>query len=149
MSLIEKVNSGIIEAMKAKNQDRLRALRGMKSAFLLLQTAEGVSEVTDEMCIKSLQKLAKQRKDSLEIYLQQGRQDLAEVEQSELTVIEEFLPAQMSVEEIEKQVAQIIADSGASGPADMGKVMPVAIKTLGGMADGKLISEAVKKLLAQ
>jgi uncharacterized protein YqeY len=101
------------------------------------------------MCIKSLQKLAKQRKDSLEIYLQQGRQDLADVEQSELTVIEEFLPAQMSVEEIEKQVAQIIADSGASGPAAMGKVMPVAMKTLGGMADGKLISEAVKKLLAQ
>jgi uncharacterized protein YqeY len=149
MSLIEKVNSGIIEAMKAKNQDRLRALRGIKSAFLLLQTSEGVTEVTDDMCIKSLQKLAKQRKDSLEIYLQQGRQDLADVEQSELTVIEEFLPAQMSADEIEKHVAQIIAEAGVSGPAAMGKVMPLAMKSLGGQADGKLISEAVKKLLAQ
>ena len=149
MSLIEKVNSGIIEAMKAKNQDRLRALRGIKSAFLLLQTSEGVTEVTDDMCIKSLQKLAKQRKDSLEIYLQQGRQDLADVEQSELTVIEEFLPAQMSADEIEKHVAQIIAEAGVSGPAAMGKVMPLAMKSLGGTADGKLISEAVKKLLSQ
>jgi len=149
MSLIEKVNSGIIEAMKAKNQDRLRALRGIKSAFLLLQTSEGVTEVTDDMCIKSLQKLAKQRKDSLEIYLQQGRQDLADVEQSELTVIEEFLPAQMSADEIEKHVAQIIAEAGVSGPTAMGKVMPLAMKSLGGTADGKLISEAVKKLLSQ
>ena len=148
MSLIEKVNSGIIEAMKAKNQDRLRALRGIKSAFLLLQTSEGVTEVTDDMCIKSLQKLAKQRKDSLEIYLQQGRQDLADVEQSELTVIEEFLPAQMSADEIEKHVAQIIAEAGVSGPTAMGKVMPLAMKSLGGTADGKLISEAVKKLLS-
>jgi len=148
MSLIEKVNSGIIEAMKAKNQDRLRALRGMKSAFLLLQTAEGAGEITDELCIKSLQKLAKQRKDSLEIYLQQGRQDLADVEQSELTVIEEFLPAQMSEAEIEAKVKAIIEETGAAGMASLGKVMPLAMKALGAQADGKLISETVKRLLA-
>lgn len=148
MSLIEKVNSGIIEAMKAKNQDRLRALRSIKSAFLLLQTAEGAGEITDELCIKSLQKLAKQRKDSLEIYLQQNRQDLAAVEQSELAVIEEFLPAQMSEVEIEAHVKSIIQETGASGMASLGKVMPLAMKALGAQADGKLISEIVKKLLS-
>jgi len=103
MSLIEQVNAGIMSSMKAKEQDRLRALRGIKSAFLLLKTAEGVSEVTDDMCVKALQKMAKQRKDSLDIYVQQGREDLAVIERAELAVIEAFLPAQMSAEEIETQ----------------------------------------------
>ena len=100
MSLIEQVNAGIMSSMKAKEQDRLRALRGIKSAFLLLKTAEGVSEVTDDMCVKALQKMAKQRKDSLDIYVQQGREDLAVIERAELAVIESFLPAQIIAEEI-------------------------------------------------
>ncbi|MFM2298577.1 MAG: hypothetical protein RIR98_185 [Bacteroidota bacterium] len=148
MSLIEQVNAGIMASMKAKEQDRLRALRGIKSAFLLLQTAEGVSEVTDDMCIKALQKMAKQRKDSLDIYEQQGREDLAVIERAELAVIEAFLPAQMSAEEIEAQVKTIIAEAGASGMKDLGKVMPVAMKVMGAVADGKLISETVKRLLS-
>ena len=148
MSLIEQVNAGIMAAMKAKEQDRLRALRGIKSAFLLLQTAEGVSEVTDDMCIKALQKMAKQRKDSLDIYVQQGREDLAVIESAELAVIEEFLPAQMSAEDIEAQVKAIIAEAGASGMKDLGKVMPVAMKAMGAVVDGKIISETVKRLLS-
>ena len=95
MNLAEKINEGIKEAMKAKDTDRLRALRGIKSAFLLLQTAEGVTEVTEDMYLKSLQKLAKQRKDSLEIYEQQGREDLAQIERAELKFIEGYLPAQL------------------------------------------------------
>jgi uncharacterized protein YqeY len=114
----------------------------------LLKTAEGVSEVTDDMCIKALQKMAKQRKDSLDIFVQQGREDLAVIERAELAVIESFLPAQMSAEEIEAQVKAIIAETGAAGMKDLGKVMPAAMKAMGGVADGKLISEAVKKLLA-
>lgn len=148
MSLIEQVNAGIMSSMKAKEQDRLRALRGIKSAFLLLKTAEGVGEVTDDMCIKALQKMAKQRKDSLDIFTQQQREDLAVIERAELAVIEEFLPVQMSAEEIEAQVKAIIAETGATGMKDLGKVMPAAMKSMGAVADGKLISETVKKLLA-
>lgn len=147
MNLIEQVNEGIKNAMKAKETDRLRALRGIKSAFLLLQTSEGVTEVTDEMCIKALQKLAKQRKDSLEIYTQQGRADLATIEQSELTVIEEFLPAMLSEDEVRSRIQKIIADSGLLGAANMGKIIPMAMKELGGQAEGKLISQLVKELL--
>lgn len=147
MNLIEQVNAGIITAMKAKEADRLRALRGIKSAFLLLQTSEGVTEVTDEMCIKALQKLAKQRKDSLDIYQTQGREDLAAVESAELAIIEEFLPAQMSETEVREKVQAIINESGLSGAANMGKVIPLAMKALGGQADGKLISQLVKELL--
>lgn len=147
MNLIDQVNEGIKTAMKAKDADKLRALRGIKSAFLLLQTAEGASEVTDDMCIKALQKMAKQRRDSLEIYEQQGREDLASIERVELKHIEEFLPAQMSEEEVADKIRTIIADLGVSGPAAMGKVMPLAIGQLGGQADGKLISKIVKELL--
>lgn len=147
MNLIEQVNAGIITAMKAKEADRLRALRGIKSAFLLLQTGEGVTEVTDEMCIKALQKLAKQRKDSLEIYQTQGREDLAAVEAAELAIIEEFLPAQMSETEVREKIQAIITESGFSGAANMGKVIPLAMKALSGQADGKLISQIVKELL--
>lgn len=148
MNLIDQVNEGIKIAMKAKDADKLRALRGIKSAFLLLQTAEGASEVTDEMCIKALQKMAKQRRDSLEIYEQQGREDLASIERVELKHIEEFLPAQMSEEEVADKIRTIIADLGVSGPAAMGKVMPLAMGQLGGQADGKLISKIVKELLS-
>jgi len=147
MNLIEQVNAGIITAMKAKEADRLRALRGIKSAFLLLQTGEGVTEVTDDMCIKALQKLAKQRKDSLEIYKTQGREDLAAVESAELAIIEEFLPAQMSETEVREKVQAIIIASGLTGAANMGKIIPLAMKELSGQADGKLISQLVKELL--
>ena len=147
MNLIEQVNEGIKVAMKAKDTDKLRALRGIKSAFLLLQTAEGGGEVTDEMCIKALQKLAKQRKDSLEIYENQGREDLAIVERTELKYIEEFLPAQMSEGEVRARIQTIIDQSGLSGAANMGKIIPLAMKDLAGQADGKLISQLVKELL--
>ena len=147
MNLIEQVNAGVMAAMKAKDADRLRALRGIKSAFLLLQTGEGVTEVTDDMCIKALQKLAKQRKDSLEIYNTQGREDLAVVERQELSIIEEFLPAQMSEADVRAKIQAVITESGFSGPENMCKVIPLAMKALSGQADGKLISQLVKELL--
>ena len=100
MNLVNQVNEGLKEAMKLRQTDRLRALRGIKSAFLLLQTGEGVSEVTDEMCIKALQKMSKQRKDSIEIFEKQQREDLALIEKSELEVIDSFLPAQLSEDEL-------------------------------------------------
>lgn len=134
-------------AMKAKDADRLRTLRGIKSAFMLLQTSEKADSLTEDDYIKAIQKLAKQRKDSLEVYEQQGREDLASVERAELQIIETFLPAQMSAEEIKSAVAGIIAEMGVSGPAAMGKVMPVAMQALAGKADGKLISQFVKELL--
>ncbi|MSP57411.1 MAG: glutamyl-tRNA amidotransferase [Flavobacteriales bacterium] len=148
MSLVEQVSAGIMEAMKAKNTDRLRALRSIKSAFLLLKSAEGVGEVTDELCIKSLQKMAKQRKDSLDIYIEQGREDLAVIEHSELAIINGFLPTQLGQAEIEAQVKLLISETGSLTMKDLGKVMPLAMKSMGGLADGKLISAAVKKLLS-
>lgn len=147
MNLAEKINEGIKEAMKAKDTDRLRALRGIKSAFLLLQTAEGVTEVTEDMYLKSLQKLAKQRKDSLEIYEQQNREDLAQIERVELKYIEEYLPAQLDEATVKSKIQEIITQQGVSGPAAMGKIMPLAMKELGSQADGKLISNLVKELL--
>ena len=147
MTLAEQINDGIKLAMKAKDADRLRTLRGIKSAFMLLQTSEKADSLTEENYIKAIQKLAKQRKDSLEVYEQQGREDLASVERAELQIIETFLPAQMSAEEIKSAVAGIIAEMGVSGAAAMGKVMPVAMQALAGKADGKLISQFVKELL--
>lgn len=147
MNLKDQINEGIKEAMKAKQSDRLRALRGIKSAFMLQDTAEGGAEVSEADRMKALQKLAKQRKDSLDIYEQQGREDLAKVEREELAVIEEFLPAQMGEAEVRAAVQAIISESGASGMKDMGKVMPVAMSQLGSQADGKLISALVKELL--
>ena len=147
MTLAEQINEGIKLAMKAKDADRLRTLRGIKSAFMLLQTSEKADSLTEDDYIKAIQKLAKQRKDSLEVYEQQGREDLASVERAELEIIETFLPAQMSAEEIKSVVAGIIAEMGVSGPAAMGKVMPAAMQALSGKADGKLISQFVKELL--
>lgn len=148
MSLVEQVSAGIMEAMKAKNTDRLRALRSIKSAFLLLKSAEGVGEVTDELCIKALQKMAKQRKDSLDIYIEQGREDLAVIEHSELAIINGFLPTQLGQAEIEARVKLLIRETGSLTMKDLGKVMPLAMKSMGGLADGKLISVAVKKMLS-
>lgn len=149
MSLVNIVNEGIKDAMKSRNEARLRALRNIKSAFLLLATAEGGAEVTDDMCIKALQKMAKQRRDSIDIFRQQERADLAVKEEEELAVIEEFLPAQLDAAAIEAAVREIIESSGAQGMKDMGKVMPVAMSQLGSNADGKLVSETVKRLLAE
>ncbi len=134
--------------MLQKEKDRLRALRAIKSAILLAETEKGAGEgISEETELKLLQKAAKQRRDSIEIYEGQGREDLAETEKQELVVIEEFLPKQLSEEELEKEVQAVIAQVGAAGPQDMGKVMGAATKKLAGKADGKLISSVAKRLL--
>lgn len=148
MSLEQKIMTELKAAMLAKNEAALRSLRAVKAAILLAKTSEGASgELTDDDEIKLLQKLVKQRKDSLEIFQQQNRTDLAQKEQEEIAVIEKFLPAQLTAEEIKAELAKIIAATGASSPADMGKVMGAATKQLAGKADGKTISALVKELL--
>lgn len=140
---------GIKTAMKAKDTVTLESLRAVKSALLLAQTETGASgELSQEDEIKLLQKLVKQRKDSANIYIEQGRQDLAQPELDQAAVIEKFLPAQLSEAEVEAVVKKIIADNNFSGMADMGKVMGMASKELAGQADGKTISTAVKKALS-
>lgn len=147
MNLVDKINNDLKEAMKAREEGRLRALRNIKSAFLLLATAEGASEVTDEMCIKALQKMAKQRKDSLDIYVAQNRPDLSQKEQEELDVINTYLPAQMGIDEVKAIVKSLIDETGLNTPKDMGKLMPLAMAKLAGNADGKTISAVIKELL--
>ncbi len=148
MTLQEKINSDIIVAMKAKDEASLRALRALKSALLLAATAEGASEtITDEQAIKIFQKLAKQRKESMDIFNQNGRAELAAKEKEELDVIEKYLPKQMSEEEIKTELQKVVAETGASAASDFGKVMPVAMKALAGKADGKVISAVLKQLL--
>ena len=150
MSLVEKINSSIKEAMLAKQEGRLRGLRAIKSAILLAQTEKGATEnLTPEKEIQVLSKLAKQRKESLEIFEKENRADLALKEKEELEVIESYLPKQMSADEVKEFLKPIIEQVGAKSPADMGKVMGVASKQLAGKADGKLVSEMVKQLLAQ
>lgn len=148
MNLEQKIMTELKAAMLAKNEAALRSLRAVKAAILLAKTSEGASgELKEEDEIKLLQKLVKQRKDSLEIFQQQNRTDLAQKEQEEIAVIEKFLPKQLSAEEIKAELASIIAATGAASPADMGKVMGVATKQLAGKADGKTISALVKELL--
>ncbi len=150
MSLESKIMTELKTAMLAKDEKALRSLRAIKAAILLVKTSEGgQGELTEADEQKLLQKLVKQRRDSLEIFRQQNRPDLAQTEQEELDVIEKFLPAQMSADELKSAVSAIIAETGASGPADMGKVMGVATKQLAGKADGKAISALVKELLAK
>lgn len=150
MSLKTNIESAIKSAMLAKDQPRLLALRSIKSLILLEATKGGANgDLSQEEEMKILNKAAKQRRDSLEIYKQQNRTDLAEKEQAELNVIEEFLPKQLSSEELEEQIKKIITQVAASGPGDMGKVMGVASKSLAGLSDGKSISETVKRLLSQ
>ena len=149
MSLKEKIDAAIKAAMLARQQSRLLALRSIKSLILLEETKEGASGgLSADSEMKILNKAAKQRRDSLDIYRQQGRTDLVEKEQSELSVIEEFLPRQLSAEELDAKIREIIRETGAAGPADMGKVMGTATKALAGMAEGKAISESVKRILA-
>jgi uncharacterized protein YqeY len=148
MSLQNKVMEEIKAAMKAKDTIALESLRAIKSALLLAQTEKGAGgEMSDSDEIKIIQKLVKQRKDSAAIFKEQGREDLAEPELAQVAVIEKFLPTQLSVDEIEKVVIEIIKSSGASGMKDMGKVMGMVSKQLAGQADGKTISGIVRAKL--
>jgi uncharacterized protein len=149
MSLKQQIDGDIKKAMLAKNKEELEALRSIKSMILLAETEKGVSaEITSDVENKLLMKAAKQRKESADIFLEQGRKDLADREQFQLDIINRYLPKQLSGEEIEAEVKKIIAETGAKGPQDMGKVMGVATKKLAGQADGKVISELVKKNLS-
>jgi uncharacterized protein len=148
MSLTTQIDQDIKQAMLAKNADKLRGLRAIKAALLLAKTEKGASEeIGEEGEIKVLQKLAKQRKESADIYKTQNREDLYAIEVDELQVIESYLPKQMSREEIEAYLKDLISRVGASSVKDMGKVMGAANKELAGKADGKTISEVVKGLL--
>ncbi|MFI5134580.1 MAG: GatB/YqeY domain-containing protein [Chitinophagales bacterium] len=149
MPLEEKINNDLKEAMKQKDEASLRGVRAIKQAILLAKTEPGApKEFTDEQEIKMLQKLVKQRKDSLEIYEREHREDLASKEREEISVIEKYLPKQMSADELKETLKKIISEVGAKTPQDTGKVMGVATKQLAGKSDGKTISAMVKELLS-
>lgn len=151
MSLEVQINNDIKQAMLNKQKDVLESLRAIKSAILLLKTGKDAvnGEVSDAAGIAMLQKLVKQRKEAADIYVQQNRQDLADEEMFQASVIERYLPKQMSREEIESEVKAIIAEVGATSPKDMGKVMGQASKRFAGKADNRIVSEIVKSLLNQ
>ncbi len=149
MSLEQRINEEIKNAMRAKAEARLRGLRAIKSAILLAKTAEGASsELSEEQETKLLTKLVKQRRDSLEVYETQNRPDLAQREQEEVTVIQEFLPQPLSAEELRGELQRIIAETGATSAKDLGKVIGAANKALSGKAEGKIIAAMVKELLS-
>ncbi len=148
MSLETKIMEDLKKAMRAKNKNELEALRAIKNGILQLKTEKGgAKELSEEAELKLLQKLVKQRKESAEIYHSKGRQELVNTELEQAEVIERYLPEQMSEEDIEKEVAKVIEETGASGMKDMGKVMGMATKKLSGKADNKMISQIVKKKL--
>ena len=148
MALEQTIMADLKTAMLAKDEVALRSLRAIKAAIILAKTATGAGkELSEEEEIKILQKLVKQRKDSIEIFTQQNRNDLAKKEQEEVAVIEKFLPKQLTEEELKAAITEIIASTGASGMGDMGKVMGAASKQLAGRAEGKSISNMVKTLL--
>jgi uncharacterized protein len=150
MTLEEKVMAEMKDAMKTKNEALLRGLRAIKAEIIKAKTDPGAGGVVSaETELKLLQKLVKQRRDSLDIFKQQNRTDLAQKEEEEIAVIERFLPKQLSEEEVREKVKAAIAETGAAGPQDMGKVMGVVSKQLAGQADGKIISGIVKELLAK
>jgi uncharacterized protein YqeY len=149
MSLEQKINEDLKSAMKEKDQVKLRGIRAIKSAILLMKTDGSGKEIDEAAEIKMLQKLVKQRKDSLEIYEKQGRDDLAQTEKEEIEVISAYLPKQLSADEIKAVVQGIIAQTGASSMKDMGKVMGLASKQFAGKADGGTIAAIVKELLSQ
>jgi uncharacterized protein YqeY len=150
MSLEEKVMAEMKDAMKTKNEAALRSLRAIKAEIIKAKTEPGAGgTVSEDGEVKLLQKMVKQRRDSLEIYQQQNRADLAQKEEEEIAVIEKFLPVQMSEAELRQALQEIIAETGAQSPADLGKVMGVATKKLAGRTDGKAISTAVKALLTK
>ncbi len=146
MALLDQITQEIKTAMKAKDKVSLEALRGIKKELIEANTA-GAGEVSDEASLKILQKMVKQRKDAAAIFVEQGREDLAEKETAEAEVIAKFLPEQITGEELEKLVKAIVEKSGATSMKEMGKVMGMASKELGGKADGKEIADLVKKLL--
>lgn len=150
MSLEAKVMEQMKDAMKSKNEAALRSLRAIKAEIIKAKVEPGANgEISADAEIKLLQKMVKQRKDSLEIFTQQSRPELAQKEAEEIEVIEKFLPKQLSEAELKEELAKIIAETGASSPADMGKVMGVASKRLAGLAEGKAISSGVKELLSK
>jgi uncharacterized protein len=148
MSLKQQIDTDIKKAMLAKNKEELEALRAIKSQILLAETEKGVAaDISSDVENKLLVKAAKQRKEAADIFSQQNRQDLADKELAQLEVINRYLPKQLSEAEIGEAIKAIVAEVGAKGPQDMGKVMGVATKKLAGQADGKVISDLVKKLL--
>ena len=147
MSLENKINSDLKEAMKAKDAVSLRGIRAIKSAILLFKTSGTNEELDEANEIKILQKLVKSRRDSLEIYRQQNRPELASIEEEEIATIEKYLPKQVSAEELAKIVSSVIKETDASGMKDMGKVMGIVSQKLSGQAEGKVISAEVKKQL--
>jgi uncharacterized protein YqeY len=150
MNLEQKVMSGIKTAMLAKDEKSLRSMRAIKAAIILAKTSEGAGgELKPEEEIKLLQKLVKQRKDSLDIYEKQNREDLAKKEREEIEVIEQFLPKQMSEAELRQKLAALVTELGVTSPAEMGKVMAAATKQLAGQADGKTISAIVREILSK
>lgn len=149
MDLFDQISADIKSAMLAKEKVKLEALRNVKKFFLEAKTAPGASDtLTDDAALKIIQKLVKQGKDSAQIYTEQNRPDLAEPELEQVRVLEAYLPKQLSVEELEAELKKIIVEVGASGPQDMGKVMGAATKALSGKAEGRAISETVKRLLS-
>lgn len=150
MNLFDQVSEDIKKAMLAREKVRLEALRGAKKEFLEAKTAKGANgELSDENALKIIVKMVKQRKESAKIYEENNRPELAENELAEAAVLEEYLPKQLSGEELDAELRAIISETGASGPKEMGKVMGVASKRLAGRAEGRAISEAVKRLLNQ
>ena len=149
MSVQEQINDDIKDAMKAKNVDKLAALRAVKSAIMLEATKEGIPEVSDEISLKLIAKLVKQRKDSAVIFTEQNRQDLVDDEVNQLAYLEPYLPVQMREEEVRKVVQEVIVKVGALSPADMGKCMGPLMGRLNGKADGSLISKLVKEELSK
>ena len=147
MSMEQQIQQDIKAAMLAKEKTRLESLRAIKAAILLAKTADGSESIAAEAVVKIIQKLVKQRKETAEIYKQQNREELAAQELAEAAAMEVYLPKQLSEEELEAELKKIIAQVGATGPQDMGKVMGTATKALAGKADGKAISALVKKLL--
>lgn len=150
MSLINKIDAEIKQAMLQKLEARLRGLRAIKAALLLAKTEKGAAEeLTEEAEVKAVQKQIKQRKDSIEIYKQQGREDLAIIEEEEMVVMEEFLPKQLSADELRAAIQQIVNDLGVSDIKEMGKVIGTANKALAGKSDGKSIADMVKQVLSK
>ncbi len=150
MSLEQSVMAEMKDAMKAKNEAALRGLRAIKAAIIIAKTSEGAGgELKEEDESKLLQKLVKQRRDSLDIFVKQNREDLAQKEREEISIIEKFLPKQITPDELKAELATIIQETGAASPADMGKVMAIASKKFGARAEGKAISATVKELLAK
>ncbi|MBD8349562.1 MULTISPECIES: GatB/YqeY domain-containing protein [unclassified Dysgonomonas] len=149
MDLFDRVSEDIKDAMRAKDKIKLEALRGAKKEFIEAKTAkDSDGELSDEVAVKILQKMVKQRRDSADIYKSQDRPELAEKELEEIAVLEHYLPKQLTEQELEVKLKEIIASVGATSAADMGKVMGAATKQLAGLAPGKAISETVKKLLS-